>query len=444
MSLSLIGLAIKLLYLHIPNATFHPPLPLSWKYFCKIAAFEVWMFVVLMKKFVISLVSVFLVLAAGYLLFSALFEQVPAKERYITVVAQWQAIEDRVLASAVLEPAQMVTVGARASGQVLKLHARLGMAVKSGDLIAEIDSQPQRNALNSSLAVLASVKAQRAVRVVNLRQAQRVFKRQAALLAADAVSRDAYDVAVASRDALADEITSYDAQIDQAAASVQAARTDLSYTRISAPIDGVVIAVVTEEGRTVNAFQSAPAIVILAKLDRMKVKAEISEADVLRVKPGQPACFTVLGAPDQPYCATLQALEPAPPSIVAKAEEFNVAGGAQSATTTKTAVYYNGLFEVPNPDGRLRPLMTAQVYIVLGRAEHALTLPLVALGARQGDGRYRVEVLDAHRNAEQRAITIGINNGSRVEVLAGLKAGEQVILGDSAQATQGGDNWGDR
>lgn len=402
------------------------------------------MFVPLMKKLVISLVAVLLFSAAGYLLFSARHQQGQVEERYITVTAQWQPIEDRVLASAVLEPAQMVTVGARASGQVMKLHARLGMAVKSGDLIAEIDSQPQRNALNSALAVLANVKAQRDVRVVNLKQAQRVFKRQTELLAADAVSRDAYDVAVANRDALANEIISYDAQIDQAAAAVQAARTDLSYTRISAPIDGVVIAVVTEEGRTVNAYQSAPAIVIVAKLDRMKVKAEISEADVLRVKPGQPACFTVLGAPERPYCATLQALEPAPPSIVAKAEELNVSGGGQAATTTKTAVYYNGLFEVSNPDGRLRPLMTAQVYIVLGRAEHALTLPLVALGARQSDGSYRVEVLDAHGRAEPRTITIGINNGSRVEVMTGLNAGEHVIVGDSAQATQGGDNWSNR
>lgn len=360
---------------------------------------------------------------------------------YITAPAKVQPLERTVLASGVLEPARLVSVGARASGQVMKLHVRVGDTVKAGQPIAEIDSQPQRNTLNSAEAAMQSVQAQRASRRVNLRQAELVLTRQKNLLAADATSRDTYETALAARDALVADIAALDAQIKQAAAAVQTARTDLGYTRIAAPISGVVVAVVTEEGRTVNAFQSAPTIVMIAELDVMKVKAEISEADVTRVKPGQKVYFTVLGEPGKRYHATLAAVEPAPTSITAKAEQ-GMAGSTQQSAAAKAAVYYNGLFQMPNPDGELRPMMTAQVHIVLDEAREALAVPVTALSDAQADGSHTVRVVDAKGLAATRSVRTGLNNGVLVQITDGLAAGEQVVIGDSSGAIPGGSSWG--
>lgn len=393
------------------------------------------------KKILAALLAAALASAAALALRNP-GEKSARQNTFITAEATAGAIEHAVLASGVLEPAQLVTVGARASGQVVKLNVKVGDSVRAGQLIAEIDSQPQRNALNNAEAALESVQAQRAARQVSLAQAQRVFQRQHRLLQADATSRDSYETALASRDALLAEIAALDAQIKQARASVQTARTDLGYTRIVAPIDGTVVAVVTEEGRTVNAFQSAPAIVMLAQLERMKVKAEISEADVTRVKPGQQVYFTVLGEPGRRYHATLQSVEPAPASIVAKAEQASGLGASQASAASKTAVYYNGLFELPNPDGALRPLMTAQVRIVLDEVADAVSIPVTALEGPRSAGANSVRVVDGAGRAAARAIRTGIDNGMRVQVISGLAAGERVVIGDAANAVAGGSNWG--
>ena len=105
------------------------------------------------------------------------------------------------------------------------------------------------------------------------------------------------------------------AKIKQFGASLAKAKINYSYTKIYSPVDGVVVAIVTKEGQTVNASQSAPTIIKVARLDRMTIKVEISEADVVRVKAGQKVRFTILGEPDNHYSATLQSIEPAPESI---------------------------------------------------------------------------------------------------------------------------------
>ncbi len=371
---------------------------------------------------------------------------------FITADARLRPLEQTVLASGVLEPARLVTVGARASGQVMKLHVKIGDAVSAGQPIAEIDSQPQRNTVNNAEAALESVKAQRASRRVGLRQAEQVLTRQTRLLEVDATSRDVHEAALAARDSLVADIAALDAQIRQATAAVETARTDLGYTRISAPIAGVVVAVVTEEGRTVNAFQSAPAIVMIAELERMRVKAEISEADVTRVRPGQKVWFTILGEPGKRYYGTLEAVQPAPESIADKAEQLMV-GTTQQTAATKTAVYYNGLFHLPNPDGELRPMMTAQVHIVLGEAREALAIPMTALGGAPGEGEgpearddgegsvQTVRVVDDRGQVATRRVRTGLSNGVLVQITEGLSAGERVVVGDPAAALPGGSTW---
>lgn len=354
--------------------------------------------------------------------------------QYATAPARVGNIERTVLASGVLEPLELVSVGAQVSGRIENLAVEVGDVVQAGQLIAQIDSLTQQNDLRDRQAALRNVRAQRASRVATLTQAQLDFTRQAQMLAADATPRAEYDAAQATLNTTRAEIAGVDAQIQQAQAAVDSAQVNLGYTRITAPIGGTVVAVVADEGQTVNANQSAPTIVMLAKLDTMTVRSEISEADVVKVKPGQRVYFTVLGDPEKRYYATLRQVEPAPASIA-----------NTTSTTTSTAgeaVYYNGLFEVPNPDGVLRPSMTAQVYVLLDEARNVLTIPATALGRQGRDGAYTVQVVNADGEAEPRQIRTGINNGVDVQVISGLKAGEQVVIGEASAAPQGGGQGG--
>jgi macrolide-specific efflux system membrane fusion protein len=179
----------------------------------------------------------------------------------------------------------------------------------------------------------------------------------------------------------------------------------------------------------VNAVQSAPTIVKLANLDVMTVSSQISEADVIKVRPGQTAYFTILGNPDKRYYGKLRTIEPAPDSVQT---ETSATSTSSSSSTSTQAIYYNGQFEVPNTTGELRISMTAQVYLVLGEAKGALVIPSAALGPKGPDGSYMVQVVGPDRKPVPRKVTIGINNNANAQVLSGLKSGESVVVGEGS------------
>jgi membrane fusion protein, macrolide-specific efflux system len=339
-------------------------------------------------------------------------------------------IEDTVVATGTIQPLKLVSVGAQASGRILALHVALGDHVAKGQLIAEIDPSTQRNALQIAEATLEQERAQRASRAIALKQADLAFKRATTTYTQDASSQADYETAEATYEGTKSDVAALDAQIRQATLQVDTARVTLAYTKVIAPMDGTVVAIVAPEGQTVNAVQAAPTIVKLANLDTMTVKAQISEADVTRVHPGQKVYFTILGAPERRYEATLRAVEPAPESI---ATDTSTSGAASaSGTSPSSAVYYNGLFDVPNPDGALRTSMTAQVNIILAEAKNTLTIPTAALiPAPAGTQEATVEVIDPKSRVESRRVRIGINNHITAQVLAGLAAGDRVILGDT-------------
>lgn len=330
-------------------------------------------------------------------------------------------IEDTVVATGTIEASQLVSVGAQASGQIKSLKVVAGDQVRVGDLIAEIDSTTQENNQRNASAAVSTVRAQRTAQVAALTAAQLAFARQQQMLAAEATSRAEFETAQAALVAAKAQILVSDAQIEQSQTALATASANLGYTRITAPIDGTVVAVVAQEGQTVNANQSTPTIVKLAKLDKVTVSADISEADVVKVKAGQSIYFTILGAVDQRYYGTLRTVEPAPDSVALES----------NASAASSAVYYNALFDVDNPDGVLRIAMTAQVYVVLSQAKAALIIPSAALGERAKDGSYRVQVVDEKGRASVRTIVVGINNNASAQVLSGLKAGELVVVGEA-------------
>jgi len=342
-------------------------------------------------------------------------------------------IEQTVVATGKIRPKELVSVGAQVSGQVRRIDVSLGQQVRAGQQIAEIDPRPQELALRDAQAAVETLRAQRAARAAVQEQAALAFERQRLMLAKGVTARVDYEAARASLTSLKSELRSFDAQIVQAQAQVDTARINLGYTRVVAPMDGVVVAVVTKQGQTVNALQDTPTIVMLARLDVMTIRAEISEADVEKIKPGQTVWFTTLGAPDQRRQARLDWIEPAPESIVADTDST---ASAASASTPK-AIYYNALFDVPNADGRLRPSMTAQVSVLLAQVHDALIIPVAALQRGDGPDRGKVRVLDAHGRPVERRIRTGASDDSNIVVLSGLRLGEKVVIAQAAPDTDG-------
>jgi macrolide-specific efflux system membrane fusion protein len=351
----------------------------------------------------------------------------------VTTQAVVGNIERTVLATGTLKPVKLVAIGAQVSGRVVSVKVVLGQQVKAGDLIAEIDSQTQQNTLRTNEAALQYNRAQRREKEATLALAEASLARQQTTLAQKASSRADYDSAEANVKTTSAQIAQLDAQIIQAEVAIETARINLGYTRITTPIDGTVLAVVTQEGQTVNAVQSAPTIVVLGQVDTMTVRAEISEADVVRVAPGQDVYFTILGDPERRFNAKLVSIEPAPESVKTDSSftssTTTSSNSSSSSSSSSSAIYYNGIFDVPNPDGYLRTYMTAEVHIVLGEAHNVLTVPSAALAKVQPDGTAMVSVVSSNGDVVTRTVRVGLDNKVMAEVRDGLKPGERVVIG---------------
>ena len=368
-----------------------------------------------------KLIAVVLVLAgAGGAAWWYFLGQPEAKTVPETVAVGTGDVETTVLASGVLQASSLVSVGAEVSGRIDAIHVTLGQNVKKGDLIAEIDSLNQENAVKSAQAALAAIEAQKRNQEAVLVKSEAALARNKQLSAGSLVSQTDLDTSQAAVDQANAQIDQLSAQIDQANLTVESAQLNLERTKIIAPSDGTVVALLVEEGQTLNSNNSAPTIAKIANLDTMVIKAEISEADVVKVKPGQKVYFTILGDPDNRIQATLREIEPAPTSI-------------NSDTTTdssNSAIYYNGLFDVPNPDHGLRISMTAEVTIVLADAKGVLTLPSSLVTRKGPDGSVMVMVYDpASEQTRPRRIEVGLNNNITAQIVSGLQEGDLVVSG---------------
>jgi macrolide-specific efflux system membrane fusion protein len=374
-------------------------------------------------QFTVALISIGILVGTGLLVRHVLFaKESPA---LITAGVTRMDIEESVLASGTLQALKTVDVGAQVSGQLKKLHVRLGDQVKKGDLLAEIDPVLQQNSLKDAEANQENVQAQIRSKKALLQQYEQAYRRQKELAAQDIVSRADLESAQAQFETTRADLAALEAQLKKARVAVETAQANLAYTRIAAPMDGVVIGIVTEEGQTVVSAQAAPTILKLANLDTITVKAQISEADVPRVRPAQKVYFTILGEPDIRHYGALRAIEPAPESS---------SSSSSSSTSSSTAIYYNGLFDVPNPDRKLRPSMTAQVAVVLSEAKQVLSIPVSALRDKGMDGRQTVKVL-VNGVSVDRTIRVGISNHVNAQVIDGLREGDRVVIGDATVPT---------
>ncbi len=344
------------------------------------------------------------------------------------------SLTDTVTATGVLEPLRMVQVGAQVTGQLTALHVRLGEKVRTGDRIADIDSLQQQNELRLAKASLAEVQATQRSRQFQLDKAERSQNRQRELYSGQAGSgADLQDAEFAVRIARADLDLSA-AQIEKATVEVEKAETNLRYTRITAPMDGRIIALTAKPGQTLNAAQTTPVIAIIARTDVMVVKVQVAEADVGRIRAGQAVQFTTFGDRLTKRTSTLAEVQPAPSSFASGQE---AAGGQQpgGASAQTQAVYYSALFEASNADGKLLPTMTAEVTITVGALENVLLAPWGALEGPDAEGFYNVTVRREIGGTETRRVRVGMTNRIDTEIVEGLSEGEEIVLRADAGPT---------
>lgn len=347
---------------------------------------------------------------------------------YITETVSRGDISQTVSATGEISAAQLVNVGAQATGQINKLYVKVGQKVKKGDLIAEIDATTQINNLNTTKAKLETFKAQLHSAEVALQAAQLKYKREKALWAENATSKEELEnaqTALASAKANIGELKS---NIKQTQISINTAEADLGHTRIVSPMDGTIVSMPTEAGQTVNSVQSSPTIVQVADLSHMLNKMQIAEGDINKVKVGQKLVFTTLSAPDRQREAVLESIDPGLTTM-------SQGSYSTSTDTTSTAIYYYARTMVPNEDGSLYIGMTTENTITINEAKNVLTVPTLAI--KQVKGKKVVRVLTAEKQPEERVVETGLSDGTSTEIKSGLKAGEAVIVSESQEGDLG-------
>lgn len=299
------------------------------------------------------------VLLAGFFVVSNMLRPDPAPQ-YRTASVQRGDIESAIVALGSVDAKNYVDVGAQVSGQLLTLHFEIGEEVQRGDLVAEIDPELAQSRVDASRAQLRELEASKLQQVAQLRLAEARAARARALLGADAISLAESEAIEADLEVAEARIVQLDAQIARTQSTLDGDLTSLGYTKIYAPMTGTVVSHAAVVGQTLNAAQTAPAIMRIADLSLMTVSADVSEADVPRLREGMRAYFTTLGNPDRRWTATVRQVLPEPEVV-------------------SDVVLYKALLDVPNDDRTLLPRMSTQVSFVLGQARDVLKIPAAAL-----------------------------------------------------------------
>lgn len=325
----------------------------------------------------------------------------------VTVDARKGSVERTVAAQGRIQPRDYVDVGAQVSGQLKTLNVMLGDHVKKGDLLAEIDAAVQLARVDASAAQLEAQQAQLAQANAQLKLARLQFKRQDGLREVDATSEDEFQIAEAGVASAEAQVLALRAQIRQTDSGLTEDKATLSYTKIYAPIDGLVATLLARVGQTLNTNQSAPVLMRIADLSSVTVSAEVSEADISRLTVGMPVYFSPIGEPDKKWFSTLSQILPTP-------------------TVTNNVVLYTALFDVDNDDGRLMTDMTAQVHFVEASVQDVIVLPVSALKGRAESG-FEVTVMRQGEAVVQR-VAVGVSDRIHVEIKSGIAAGDKVLL----------------
>ncbi len=252
-----------------------------------------------------------------------------------------------VTATGTLQAVTTVQVGSQVSGTVAKLYADFNTVVKSGDVVAQLDPTFLDASVKESQANLERATAQ-------MNDNKRTLDRSTELIKKGLISQAEYDAAKTTCDASV-------ASVKQSQASLDRAQVNLKFATIRAPIDGVVISRNVDVGQTVAASFSAPTLFVIANdLTKMQVQASIDEADIGRINLGQNVSFTVDAYPDERFRGRVAEIRLQPNNV-------------------QNVINYTVVIDVPNPDLKLMPGMTANVTILVDRKNNVLRVPNLAL-----------------------------------------------------------------
>lgn len=342
---------------------------------------------------------------------------------YITEPVIRKNIEKSVNATGEVKAIELVTVGAQTSGKIEYLPVKVGQRIQKGDLIAQIDSTTQENDVNSTKAKLTSLKAQLNAAEISAKIAEKQFVREQRLLKKNAASQEDFENAKDAFEAAKAKVTELKASIAETALALNTAETNLGYTKITAPLDGVVVSVPVKTGQTVNAAMNTPTIVQIADLSQMEILIEISEGDIGKVQTGAKVTYTVLSAPETVYETTLKSIDPGL-TLLTNGEYTEVVGSDE-------AIYYYGRLVVDNPDGALRIGMTTQNVIYVAQADNVLTVPVLAV-KKDGAQSY-VNVLTP-TGIQRHAVITGLSDGVDIEIKSGVSDHDTVVIAQMSES----------
>ena len=384
-----------------------------------------------MKKRFFILLGLLIAAGAAYYFFSSNSKQ---ETTYLTESVTRGNVEKTVVASGSVESVNEVDVGAQASGKITKLYVKLGQEIKKGEMIADIDSTTQINTLNTKKAALVSYQAQLKAKRTAYDVALSSYNRLSKLYTQKATSLDSLNTAKSTLDNAKAEMEAIEANIKQAEIEVNTAETNVGYTKITAPMDGTVISVPVSEGQTVNANQTTPTIVTIADLSKMKIKPEISEGDITKVKAGQEVSFTILSDNQTVYHSVIDSVDPA--NTTTSDSSSTSSSTSSSSSSTTSAIYYYANVLIDNPNRTLRIGMTTENNIKIADAKDVLLVSNMAIQKR--DGKSFVNVLNDKNQSEQREVETGVQNDFQTEIKSGLNEGEKVIVSQVANGEKVG------
>jgi HlyD family secretion protein len=330
-----------------------------------------------------------------------------------TVTVTKGNITNIVTCTGTLEPITEVEVGTQVSGRVEKIYVDYNSVVKKGQLLAELDQTVLAANLSSAESTMASAKSE-------MEYQEKNFERYKILYDKKLVSGSDFESAQ-----YAYEKAKNDYSVSRN--NYQSASTNLSYAKIYSPIDGVVLSRKVEEGQTVAASFSTPTLFTIANdLTKMRVIANVDEADIGNVTLGQRVTFTVDAYPNVEF-------------------QGDVTEVRQAAIVTNNVVTYEVVINAPNPELKLKPGLTATVSIYTLEKNNVLTIPSEALEyipanqspkpSERANGKHIVWILNGN-NPAPGEIEIGSRSNVLVEVVSGLAEGEKVIVGSSSTAVK--------
>jgi len=369
----------------------------------------------------------------GYFIYDNFFKVKDEKVEFITKKAKKGSFSKKVDATGEIFATELIDVGAQVSGQIKKLYVKLGDQVKKGDMIASIDSSTQQNSIDNKEAQLAIYKAQLESAKVALNIAKTQFDRENALFSKNATSKQEFESAKNTYSANSAKIKELEAQIKQTNIELSTAKINLGYTKITAPRDGTVVSVQVEEGQTVNANQTTPTIVNIADLSHVKMKMQIAEGDITKIKVGTPVEYSILSEPTKKFQTTVSSIDPGLTTLSdgSYGSSSSSKSSYSSSSSSSSAVYYYAQSIVDNKDGILRIGMTTQNELLIANVEDAIIVP--SIGIKKDENGTFVYVLKDGKPVKT-AVKTGIKDNLDTQIISGINEGDEIITSQGSSS----------